>query len=81
VSLQQLDAFLAHARGLPELRERLSDALELPEFLRLARHEGLELEEADVIAAQQREDSHLSDADLQNRAGVDARRLRNFIHG
>jgi len=35
----------------------------------------------DVIAAQVRQDASLSDAELQERAGVEARKLRNFING
>jgi hypothetical protein len=34
-----------------------------------------------VIAAQQREEARLSDAELQHRAGEEARRLRHFIPG
>lgn len=79
MSLATLDAFLAHARLEPALAERLSQPLELPEFLALAREAGFSLEEADVIAAQQREEGRLSDAELQARAGAEARRLRHFI--
>ena len=49
-------------------------------FLELARGAGYPLEEADVIAAQQRQEAGLSDAELQERAGEEGRRLRNFIH-
>ena len=79
MSLATLDAFLAHARREPALAERLSQPLELPEFLALALEAGFSLEEADVIAAQQREEGRLSDAELQARAGTEARRLRHFI--
>jgi hypothetical protein len=34
-----------------------------------------------VIAAQLREEERLSDAELQQRAGQEARRLRTFIPG
>jgi predicted ribosomally synthesized peptide with nif11-like leader len=84
MSLEQLDAFLAHASGHPELAERLHDPgrpLELEEFLRLAREAGFPLGEQDVIAAQQRQEARLSDAELQQRAGEEARRLRHFIPG
>ena len=80
MSLEQLDAFLAHARQMPELVVRLSEPLELRAFLELARGAGYPLEEADVIAAQQRQEAGLSDAELQERAGEEGRRLRNFIH-
>jgi hypothetical protein len=33
-----------------------------------------------VIAAQVRQESSLSDTELQERAGVEARKLRNFIN-
>jgi len=84
MSLEQLDAFLAHANGHPELAERLHDPgqpLEIEEFLRLAREAGFPLSADDVIAAQQREEARLSDAELQHRAGEEARRLRHFIPG
>ena len=80
MSLEQLDAFLAHARQMPELAVRLAEPLELQAFLELARGAGYPLEEADVIAAQQRQESSLSDAELQERAGAEGRRLRNFIY-
>ena len=80
MSLEQLDAFLAHARQMPELAVRLAEPLELHAFLELARGAGYPLEEADVIAAQQRQEAGLSDAELQERAGEEGRRLRNFIH-
>ena len=79
MSLATLDAFLAHARRDPALAERLQQPLELPEFLALAQGAGFALEEGDVIAAQQREESRLSDDELQARAGAEARRLRHFI--
>ena len=79
MSLATLDAFLAHARRESALAERLRQPLELPEFLALAREAGFSLEEGDVIAAQQREEGRLSDAELQARAGAEARRLRHFI--
>jgi predicted ribosomally synthesized peptide with nif11-like leader len=84
MSLDQLDAFLAHARLHPEIEHRLhepSQPLELAEFLTLAHEAGFTVEEADVIAAQQREEGQLSDEELQERAGAEARRLRHFIPG
>jgi predicted ribosomally synthesized peptide with nif11-like leader len=80
MSLQQLDAFLAHARRSPALKELLASPLELAEFLALARGEGFTVEEADVLEARERDEAKLSAAELQERAGVDARRLRSFIH-
>jgi predicted ribosomally synthesized peptide with nif11-like leader len=84
MGLEQLDAFLAHARERPELQRQLQDhsnPLDLADFLALARGAGFELEEADVIAAQLRKDEELSDAELQEQAAREARRLRNFIRG
>lgn len=81
MSLQQLDAFLAHARERPDLAQRLQEPLELPALLALAAAEGFEVSEDDVIAAQVREEQGLDAAELQRRAGLDARRLRTFIPG
>jgi len=84
MSLEQLDAFLAHARELPELDRQLHDhgnPLDLAAFLALAAGAGFAVEEADVIAAQQRQEETLSDEELQERAGAEARRLRHFIPG
>jgi predicted ribosomally synthesized peptide with nif11-like leader len=84
MSLDQLDAFLAHAGRDPELERRLHDPgapLDLEAFLNLARAAGYMVEEADVFAAQVRAEASLSDAELQRRAGEEARRLRHFIPG
>lgn len=81
MSLAQLDAFLAHCRSQPELQARLHSGVDLETFLALAQEAGYPLQESDVIAAQQREEASLSDAELQRRAGEEARRLRHFIPG
>lgn len=81
LSLAQLDAFLVHARSQPELAQRLQQPLELDELLALSAAHGYAVEEADVIAAQVREEQRLSDQELQRRAGQEARRLRTFIPG
>lgn len=81
MSLEQLDAFLAHSRHQPELQARLREGVDLEAFLALAKGEGFAVEEADVIAAQQRAEAELSDGELQRRAGEEARRLRHFIPG
>lgn len=80
MSLEQLDAFLAHARQQPHLQPRLQQPLGLDELMAIAQDEGFAIEERDVIAAQLREDDRLSDQELQRRAGEEARRLRSFIH-
>jgi predicted ribosomally synthesized peptide with nif11-like leader len=81
VSLEQLDAFLAYARSTPQLAEPLSRPLPLEDLLALAATAGFVVEEADVLAAQVRAEQTLSDAELQQRAGQEARRLRSFIQG
>ena len=84
MSLEQLDAFLALASRRPDLDRILHDAdnpLDLAAFLALARAEGFDLEEGDVSAAQLRSEEALSDAELQERAAGEARRLRHFIPG
>lgn len=81
VSLQQLDAFLAYARSQPQMAERLKAPMDLAELLGWAAECQFQVEEADVIAAMVREDEQLSDAELQHRAGEEARKLRNFIPG
>jgi len=81
LSLAQLDAFLAHARSTPDLAQRLRQPVEVEELLALAASHGYGLEEADVIAAQVRAEQELSDAELQRRAGLEARKLRSFIPG
>ena len=79
MALDQLDAFMAHARGDQQLRQQLEQPLDLEAFLALAHGAGFYLSEQDVLAAQARADSQLSDSELQRRAGEDARRLRSFI--
>ncbi|AFY28433.1 Nif11-like leader peptide family RiPP precursor [Cyanobium gracile] len=84
MSLDQLDAFLAHARADAALADRLHDPADPPDleaFLALARGAGFAVDEADVIAAQQRAEADLTDEELQARAGAEARRLRHFIPG
>ena len=81
MSLEQLDAFLAHSREQPELQARLREGVDLEAFLALAKGEGFAVVEDDVIAAQLRAEADLSDAELQRRAGEEARRLRHFIPG
>lgn len=80
MSLDQLDAFLANAHQDPHLGESLAQPLELAAFLALAQGAGYAINEADVLAAQAREEERLSDQDLQARAGEEARRLRSFIY-
>ncbi|MFZ9946155.1 MAG: Nif11-like leader peptide family RiPP precursor [Vulcanococcus sp.] len=81
MSLEQLDAFLAHARQQPQLEQQLQQPLDLEDLLKIAQAAGFAVSEQDVIDAQLREEAHLSDAELQRRAGDEARRLRHFIPG
>lgn len=84
MTLEQLDAFLAHAQADAALAERLHDRSDPPDletFLAMARAAGFAVEEVDVIAAQQRAEATLSDEELQARAGEEARHLRHFIPG
>ena len=81
MALDQLDAFLEHARAQPELAESLRQPLSLEDFLRLAKGAGFQLSEQDVFEAQARADSERSDAELQAQAGEEARRMRSFIPG
>jgi len=81
MALEQLDAFLAHAKNDERLAGALQHPLGLEEFLELARGAGFELAEQDVLEAQARQDSLRSDAELQALAGQEARRLRSFIPG
>ena len=80
MSLEQLDAFLAFARNSSDLQAHLQEPLDLEAFLELARGAGYALTEDDVIAAQVRQEATLIDTELQERAGVEARKLRNFIN-
>jgi predicted ribosomally synthesized peptide with nif11-like leader len=80
MSLEQLDGFLAQAQQDPALADSLAQPLELEAFLALAQGAGYAINEADVLAAQAREEERLSDTDLQARAGEEARRLRSFIY-
>jgi predicted ribosomally synthesized peptide with nif11-like leader len=81
MALQQLDAFLEHARAQPELADALRQPLSLEDFLRLAKGAGFQLSEQDVFEAQARADSERSDAELQAQAGEEARLMRYFIPG
>ena len=81
MALNQLDDFLKQARLDPNLAQQLSKPLDLEEFLKLAAQSGYRLSEQDVLAAQARQEASLSDQELQQRAGEEARKLRSFIPG
>ena len=81
MALHQLDQFLQQARLDPNLAEQLNQPMDLEAFLALASQAGYQLSEQDVLAAQARQEASLSNRDLQQRAGEEARRLRSFIPG
>ncbi|MDA0290402.1 MAG: Nif11-like leader peptide family RiPP precursor [Cyanobacteria bacterium] len=81
MALKQLDDFLKQARLDPNLTQQLSKPLDLEEFIELAAQAGYDLSEQDVLAAQARQEASLSDQELQQRAGEEARKLRSFIPG
>ena len=81
VSLQDLDRLLERRQQEPILAARLQEPLDLEAFIALAEEFGCTVTEADVLAAQQREQASLSSKDLQSVQAAEARRLRNFIHG
>ncbi|MCT0198640.1 Nif11-like leader peptide family RiPP precursor [Synechococcus sp. CS-1325] len=81
MGLPQLDAFLRHAQLSPAISAELAEPLDLASFLALARREGFEVEEADLLQARERDEAQRTAAELQQRAGAEARRLRSFIHG
>ncbi len=81
MALNQLDDFLKQARLDPNLAQQLSKPLDLEEFLELAAQAGYRLSEQDVLAAQARQEASLSNQELQQRAGEEARKLRSFIPG
>lgn len=80
MSLADLDAFLLMRAQDPELERRFGEPMDLEQFLALAAERGFQLTEADVFAAQQREQAGNSAA-LQREQAKESRRLRNFIHG
>ena len=81
MSLDDLDQFLALRQNDSELAKALAQPMDLDRFLGLAADRGFDLTEADVFAAQQREHQVRTAAELQQDQAVEARRLRNFIHG
>ena len=81
MSLVDLDSFLALRQSEPALAEALSGPIEMDAFLDLASQWGFALTESDVLEAQQRAMTAGSASTLQQAQSVEARRLRNFIHG
>lgn len=81
MALADLDQLLALRSSDQLLAERMAGPLELEDLIRLAAERGLEVTEADVFAAQQRESLGRSASELQQDAAQESRRLRHFIQG
>ena len=81
MSIQDLDRLLALRKEDPLLDKQLEDAIEVEQFLELAQDRGLDVTEADLFAAQQRDEGSLSAEELQRRMAEESRRLRHFIQG
>lgn len=81
VALKDLDQLLALRQSDAELAARLRQPLDLEAFLALAADYGCSVTEADVLEAQQREQSARSAEDLQHEQAGESRRLRSFIQG
>ena len=83
--LSRLVGEIEHARSSEvvdaELAARLRQPLDLEAFLALAADYGCSVTEADVLEAQQREQSARSAEDLQHEQAGESRRLRSFIQG
>tara|TARA_B100001741_G_scaffold77147_1_gene62478 strand:- start:303 stop:548 length:246 start_codon:yes stop_codon:yes gene_type:complete len=81
MALNDLDQLLALRSEDSSLAERMAGPLDLEALIALAAEHGLTVTEADVFAAQQRENSDRSSAQLQQEAAQESRRLRHFIQG
>ena len=81
MSTKDLDRLLALTEEDPLLDKQLEDAIEVEQFLELAQDRGLDVTEADLFAAQQRDEGSLSAVELQRRMAEESRRLRHFIQG
>ena len=81
MALADLDQLLALREHDPQLAERMAGPLDLESLVELAAERGLTVTEADVFAAQQREQGACSSAQLQQQVAQESRRLRHFIQG
>ncbi len=81
VSIEDLDLFLALRKEDPLLEKELKEVVEVEQLLKLAEDYGFDVTEADLFAAQQRDEDSLSAKELQRRMAGDACRLRHFIQG
>ena len=81
MALADLDQLLALRVDDAALAEQLKGPLDLEGLIAIAAERGLVVTEADIFAAQQRDQAATSSAQLQREAAQDARRLRHFIQG
>jgi hypothetical protein len=81
MALEDLDRLLALRAEDPDLSRQMAQPMAVDQLIALASQRGLSVTEADVLAAQEREDAAMAPQVLQERAAQDARRLRHFIHG
>ena len=81
MALADLDQLLALRVDDAALAEQLKGPLDLEGLIAIAAERGLVVTEADIFAAQQRDQAAISSAQLQREAAQDARRLRHFIQG
>ena len=81
MALADLDQLLALRVDDAALAEQLTGPLDLEGLIAIAAERGLVVTEADIFAAQQRDQAAISSAQLQREAAQDARRLRHFIQG
>ncbi|KZR76631.1 Nif11-like leader peptide family natural product precursor [Prochlorococcus marinus] len=81
MSIKDLDRLLALREEDPLLDKQLEDAIEVEQFLELAQERGLDVTEADLFTAQQRDEGSLPAEELQRRMAEESRRLRHFIQG
>ena len=81
MALADLDQLLALRVDDAALAEQLKGPLDLEGLIAIAAERGLVVTEADIFAAQQRDQAASSSAQLQHEAAQDARRLRHFIQG
>ena len=81
MALADLDQLLALRVDDAALAEQLKGPLDLEGLIAIAAERGLVVTEADIFAAQQRDQAASSSAQLQREAAQDVRRLRHFIQG
>ncbi len=81
VSIEDLDLFLALRKEDPLLEKEIKEVVEVEQLLKLAEDYGFDVTEADLFAAQQRDEGSMSCQVWQRRMTGDAGRVRLFIQG